>query len=429
MSRMILPAWAALAVCLVGAQPAWAQTAAGDDDIAFAFGQAEATDVVEGDVEVEQDSEVLPAAFQDTIAPRAPQLAARAPARRSSSSAYQRLARVPNMFGDSLPPCGDVDIFQNLGEGGPTHTVAIPCPGGGGATKIAENDKALPVDRVFFYYNGFHNAFTIDSDDDSPGGVNDLNFHRYTIGFEKTFNEKQNSFEIRMPLTSGFDSSGDFDSFINTPGLEMGEVGNLAFVLKHVLWSTGYDVVALGLSFDVPTGDDVVVPIDFGDRLIMHNDAAHFAPFVGFLSVLSDRCFTQGFVQLGIPLAGNDIEFQTDDDVDFADESDFFDELKEQNLLYVDLQLGYWLDPRWLAGVVELHYTTTLEDADDAEVFFGDYEFFSMANRVDFLNLALGLHADVTENTNVRLAGVLPLRDGTDKPFDAEIQVSVNHYY
>src|SRR5688572_18265144 len=47
--------------------------------------------------------------------------------------------------------------------------------------------------------------------------------------------------------------------------------------------------------------------------------------------------------------------------------------IEEQTLLHVDLGVGYWLlrnpEASWITGfapTVELHYTTTLEDADVA---------------------------------------------------------------
>ena len=46
----------------------------------------------------------------------------------------------------------------------------IPVPGGARTGKIAENDIALPVDRIFFGYNHFHNVLTLTQEQIAPAG-------------------------------------------------------------------------------------------------------------------------------------------------------------------------------------------------------------------------------------------------------------------
>ena len=91
-----------------------------------------------------------------------------------SDDAMMRLASVPNMFGDSFGMCGRVlpwetswcDLFgpyshspYSPGEISSAQIGADVCPGGGARrVKIAENNKALPMDRVYFSYNHFQNA-------------------------------------------------------------------------------------------------------------------------------------------------------------------------------------------------------------------------------------------------------------------------------
>ena len=116
--------------------------------------------------------------------------------------------------------------------------------------------------------------------------------------------------------------------------------------------------------------------------------------------------------------------------------------------MYFDVSGGYWLyqNPggRWLtglAGILELHYSTTIQDTDTIAGPAGNsFLFFSNTfNRVDVLNLTAGLHIQLTECTTVRLAGVAPLRStpadffggvrASNKFFDSEIQVQINRRF
>ena len=96
-----------------------------------------------------------------------------------------------------------------------------------------------------------------------------------------------------------------------------------------------------------------------------------------------------------------------------------------------------------LAGVVELHYTTTLENSDvnqasipvtqiqrppgippttlTTDVFLG-----SLSNRTDLLNLTAGSHFLIGERSSLGIAVVVPLRDGDDSAFDCELNVIFN---
>jgi hypothetical protein len=100
--------------------------------------------------------------------------------------------------------------------------------------------------------------------------------------------------------------------------------------------------------------------------------------------------------------------------------------------------VGYWLSRNpcadWvtgLAGVVELHYTTTLQDADivtgtTSSRFFS---FGNFSNYVDVLDLTVGLHAELGNQTLCRVAGVVPLRTGDDRLFNGEVQVQLERRF
>ena len=68
-----------------------------------------------------------------------------------------------------------------------------------------EHARALPTDRVFFLYNHFHNALRLQTQNTSTTD----NVDQFTFGFEKTSDDGQWSFELRMPFSGGADLSGD----------------------------------------------------------------------------------------------------------------------------------------------------------------------------------------------------------------------------
>ena len=101
--------------------------------------------------------------------------------------------------------------------------------------------------------------------------------------------------------------------------------------------------------------------------------------------------------------------------------------------MFLDVAAGYW----WLknetpdscgltgvASVFELHYTTALNDAQTPQV--GLLTIGNLSNRIDVLNLTMGLHSEWNHDTAVRLATVVPLqRNPRSRFFDAEIQLAI----
>jgi hypothetical protein len=47
----------------------------------------------------------------------------------------------------------------------------------------------------------------------------------------------------------------------------------------------------------------------------------------------------------------------------------------------------------------------------------------------DILNLTAGLHVQIGDRSNLRIAAVVPLLDEPDQLFDSEIQFSFNRYF
>jgi hypothetical protein len=331
----------------------------------------------------------------------------------ASRSPAVRLASVPNMFGDSFSGGGQLQLCDFAG----CRIVDIPPPGGGRHAKITENDKALPMDRVFFVYNHFQNAV-----DTFVTGIGPQSFplDRYVVGLEKTFCNKLWSVELRMPFSGAPVFDGP-DFFVGNT-----DVGNLSVVIKRLLYRSQTTAVGVGLPIDTPTGNDVTGR-GSDSNFTLFNDAVHLAPFVGFLTTPNDRVFCQGFLQVDVATNGNRVVFG----------GNHLGNLSDQTLLYVDLGVGYWLHRNrcaklitGVAPVLEYHYTTTLQDADIVSGTDGNQllDFGNAYNRMDVSNLTVGLHTELGMTT-IRVGGVFPLSGGSNRWYDAEVQVSLNRRF
>ena len=355
------------------------------------------------------------------------------PRRRSVTRRPQfRLASVPNMFGDVLPSSGQ--LFATDFIVAPAGARAdLPLAGGARRNKIAENNKALPMDRVYLMYNRYNDALLADTTSFLLGAVRrDYAVDKFTVGLERTFFDGLCSLDVRLPVTSRF-------SFFTTSfDIQGGNVGNLAVALKRSLYVTDNTSVVAGLGLDLPTGSDVRGRVN-DPTYTVHNDAVMIQPFLGFLAASDDAHFLHGFIQLDVPTHGNRISFQNTT-LGTAGNIGRYD---DQTLLYVDVAAGYWLyrspHPQGISGlaaVAELHYTTALEDTDvvGANVdplppgLDTTLTFSRTTNRFDILNLTLGLDAEVGL-TNFRVGAVFPLTDGSNQMFESEIQAQINRRY
>jgi len=336
---------------------------------------------------------------------------------RNNNTFSPRLARAAPIMGDTLSP--SLTFSDELGM----LDREIPLGGGATRSKIAENSSSLPMDRLIFNYNHFHSAI-----DDSPTDSTDVD--RFTLGFERTFYDQMMSIEVRMPFLADNDFN---DGVYSRNG---GEVGNLSVTLKSVLTSDADSLWAAGLTIDTPTGDGSVSTLGgIGSPLTIDasNDAVHLSPFLGFLCAPSSGNTHQGFIQVDVPTNANVLTFS---DISGSNSED----LLEQTLLYVDYSFSTELynagrsaragcDIYRVLGLAELHYTTTLENSD--VVFSGTadnplFQVSSTGNRLDVVNLTLGLHTQFANGTQLRLGTVAPITDDEDRFFDFEFQAQLN---
>ncbi len=334
-------------------------------------------------------------------------------AMRTRGTPSLRLASVPNMLGDF----GVSFQKANLDPLGADSVVDLPLAGGGPRGKISENNKALPMDRVYFQYNHFHNASTADLDAATVGDEISGHTDRYTIGLEKTFFDQLWSVDVRMPFAT------TEDVVATDLSVSGGAVGNLDVIFKRLLAVDDQGALAAGIGINTPTGSDVEV--NSWRNYSVENEAVHLSPFVGALYQPSDRLFFHGFLEVDVPLNGNTLIY------DLGTATVELGAITEQTLMKADFSTGYWLyrNPHacvtGLASIVEFHYTGTLNDGDVIPI---SDRFGGLLNRIDLMNLTVGMHAELNRCTTLRVGGVLPLND-VDRAFDAEVLVSLNRYF
>ena len=336
--------------------------------------------------------------------------------RRAGVRQYANLDRMPNMYGDFLG-----GLIQFL----PSDT-NVPAPidipfGAGRSFKIGENTRPIPTDRVYFNYSHFHNALTVQQPA-FPNSLGDANIDRFTLGLEKTFWDGEASLDFRMPFISSFSATDGDNYAVNT-----GNVGDLSVFYKHLLYIDDMVAIAAGMGMGFPTGDDVDFVV-FSQPYTLKNDAFHLIPYVGSAIVPNDFWFFQGYMQIDFAATSSE----------FVSRGQFGEpqgELTEQHLFQASLSAGYWLtdnpDAYYLQGIaalLELHYTTTINDADI--LFTGAGTVGNIFNRVDILNLTSGLHFQLGSLSNLRVGCAVPLNtSGENRQFDAEVQAQFNRYF
>lgn len=361
--------------------------------------------------------------------------------RRTSTSTARRpaprLASVPNMFGDfgAGGPVLTVNYRDQNAVGVPvTRTVSstiIP-PGGGRRAKIGEQNKALPDDRVYFFYNHFENA---QSARDVTGALRQFPVDRYTMGFEKTLFDGVASIELRMPFSNSYNFVADpaNPAEFNASG---GRPGNLTVIPKLMLLQSPETIVAGGIGIEMPTGGDVDGQI-IGGTYKFANEALHLSPYLAFMHQSTERLFWLGFAQLDLATNGNRVIV-----ADPFLGGGVVGKYTEQNFAFIDLAGGYsfYLNPEarflnLLALQGEVHYGGAINRADQLNnVRVGGPAFVAMnltplASDIQMVNVTFALTGIVAQNTFLRVGGSAPIRDLPNRFFDSEFQAAVIQRY
>jgi hypothetical protein len=405
------------------------------DDSAEPTGEADPFDaLLDGDVEAAawlQQPGTVP-----TLATSQPTVRRAATASRLASTS---LASVPNMFGDL--PMSTVFIESINTAGGPqafASAFTLPLAGASRIGKISENDSPIPRDRVFFNYNHFQNVFQLSETSifpPAPTVIRQEPIDRYTLGAEKTFFDGWTSVEVRMPLL------GSFDTQLQSVGVNGASWGNLTFVLKSLLYMDNATAIGAGMSIETPTGSSTTTRLAT-TRLQFLNQSTHLSPYIGFVWSPGDPrwgwgngLFLTGYAQIDIATASNTVNVLSPPGFPASPP---LGKLTDQNLGFLDLGAGYWLyrdsyAPRWtgLAVIGELHYTTTLQDADRIVGAPNGIPVLLNAtgNRFDVLNGTIGLQALMFDASSFRVAGVFPLGNEDHRLFDSEVQFQFNRRF
>jgi hypothetical protein len=329
--------------------------------------------------------------------------------------------------------------------------------------KIAENNSPLPRSRVYVNYQHFHNAIlnTITDDDVTPAvtSTRDTHVDRFLFGIERTFWDDVVSVQVQVPYAQQLNDEMFLDFVTpSAPGDTQGMLGNVSVALKAILHRACCDrfLVSGGVLVEFPTASDVDLravditdsevapgvfePRELDFRLLYHNDSLIVSPFLAAFYMPNERYFLQGFTQVDTDVNGSDLDFNptvTSSGVPIATTNSSF-HFSGQTFLRLDAGAGVWLyrnrcAPRisGVAMLVELHYSTTLDDADIYQIptpgiANGTIDFGNVANRLDIVNLTFGPTFEVRNRGTVGLGAVVPLSDGDNKPFDFEVQAQVN---
>jgi hypothetical protein len=276
----------------------------------------------------------------------------------------------------------------------------------------------------------------------------------------------------------------------------------MTLIFKGLLWQNCRLAIAGGVAVEIPTAPDTQISVvdyagntDLGLASIqrvrtfhIENETWGLAPFLAFLATPRERFFTQGFLQFDFPLNSSDIIYSSIKNQpgfsSFPGNQDAVAQLQaaglnynidnftqrtsidDQILMHVDIGGGFWVvrDPcaRWLTGMapsLELHYTTTLDDADIVTL-TGDPSFSqrlltgrfpagsprvdvpgssnriepqpqvgNQRNRLDILDLTVGNTFLIRDRATLATGFAFPLRRESDRTFDWEFQVQFNYYF
>lgn len=327
------------------------------------------------------------------------------PANTGTLFAYS-LASVPDMIGD--PGHGRYYVAIQT----TTATATLPNAAGAAYAKIADDTSPIPTDRVFSDYNYFNRAIQT-----ANGAV--IGLSTYTIGVEKTFFCGWCSVEVEAPIVTGLNDQQDL---VGTTGENQGTVfGDMSVTFKCLVYQQESLAISVGTMVDLPTAPTGAFNA-FGTTLTINNNSVHVAPFVGFVyRPCCSNFFALGFVQADVDCNGDPVR------TSFVEGDP---RLRDPSLLYLDLSMGYWLlreDQlccRYLTGIaptVELHYTTTLQNAHGVSDDFGD-SITPLYAGTDCLSLTGGLHFQMGPRSMFTVAAALPLRDSQrDREFDSEL--------
>jgi hypothetical protein len=188
--------------------------------------------------------------------------------------------------------------------------------------------------------------------------------------------------------------------------------------------------VSGGLGVALPTGRDTRLFRAGGNQILqLENESVHLLPYVAMLHLARESSlFVQGFLQFDIDANGNSISG------DLAGQAlQPLGTMHDATLMFADVGVGFQLyqDPNTIltaiVPTVELHYSSTLQDADS--VSGAGITVAGQSQRLDVLNMTAGAHFLFGDRLVVTPGIAVPLRTGDDRQFDFEATVLANWYF
>jgi hypothetical protein len=276
----------------------------------------------------------------------------------------------------------------------------------------------------------------------------------------------------------------------NTLGHEDTEFGNMTVILKGLIYKdcdSGW-AFSGGVAVGIPTQQDAAVSVvDYGGgtasepvstiqrlrQIQIANETWSLSPFLAALWTPNDRFFAQGFVQADLPLNSSTVTYTDQFTRGFPPSAaaalpppplgtlnppfTVRGSVDEQTLLHIDWGFGYWIYrdrecSGWLTGIaptLEVHYTTTLENADVLQLpgnstvvapVITNNTLTAFAhetgpvvggsrNRVDIVDLTAGTTFELGRQATLAAAVTVPLTSGLNRTFDWEFQLQFNYYF
>ncbi|MDC0935847.1 hypothetical protein OAS39_06145, partial [Pirellulales bacterium] len=305
--------------------------------------------------------------------------------------------------------------------------------------------------------------------------LNAVEIDLFTLGFEKTFNDGKSSLEFRVPLA--YELNSDL-LIIDTPSRSTlplndrtGEFGNVSVVFKRLLFERRNFLISGGVAVNIPTADDVIITGDFDTDIVLidnpiqitanadftfnglvRNDTVNLSPYLAWqVTPECRKWFHQGFFQIDIPMnrSRGDVRINgvVTPDPAFSGllppetlDTDTFGRIDQQTLMRLNLGFGYWLYRgqqrdllQGIAAMFEVHYTATLDKANQFREQIADYAVGAPVNQnfpvdlvignqfdnIDIINLTAGVSAEFG-NWVITNGCTAPVTENENKPFDFE---------
>ena len=155
----------------------------------------------------------------------------------------------------------------------------------------------------------------------------------------------------------------------------------------------------------------------------VQHQSVHLLPYLAMLLSHDSNWYWQAFLQLDVPLNGDRVKMDAT-----GTNPTPAGVWQDPTVMFAEFGVGRWLfgnpqDNRRpaIAATAELHYATTLQDAD--YVTAEEISIVSLQNRYDVLNLTIGANIALNSRISIRPAFVIPLHDDQ---FDYEAMVQAN---